>query len=90
MAGASFTVVSPGNVASAILGNGQGQEHVKAARNARLEPRRSTLSGRVFRGKSGLSLKAAKVILHANRQSQMACDAAARAFLAALKLRGRS
>jgi hypothetical protein len=42
-----------------------------------------------FAEKHGLSLKAAAAILHSNGPSQIACDAAARAFLAALALRGR-
>jgi hypothetical protein len=43
----------------------------------------------IFAEKHGLSLKAAEVILYNNGPSQIACDAAARAFLAALALRGR-
>ena len=42
-----------------------------------------------FAEKHGLSLKAAEVILYSNGPSQIACDAAARAFLTALALRGR-
>ncbi|MES0108385.1 hypothetical protein [Mesorhizobium sp. M0013] len=42
-----------------------------------------------FAEKHGLSLKAAEVILYSNGPSRIACDAAARAFLAALALRGR-
>ncbi|MER9504771.1 hypothetical protein [Mesorhizobium sp. M0579] len=42
-----------------------------------------------FADKHGLSFKAAEVILVCNGPSQNACDAAARAFLAALDLRGR-
>ncbi|ESZ14947.1 hypothetical protein X735_15230 [Mesorhizobium sp. L2C085B000] len=42
-----------------------------------------------FADKHGLSLKAAEIILVSNGPSHNACDAAARAFLAALDLRGR-
>jgi hypothetical protein len=90
MAGASFTVVSPGNIASAILdivedpNMSQGQ---KVLDDPKSEGRPYLME--FFAEKYGLSLRAAKVILHSNGPSQIACDAAARAFLAALALRGR-
>ena len=43
----------------------------------------------LFAEKHGLSLKAAEIILYTNGPSQIACDAVARAFLAALALRAR-
>ncbi|CCV05644.1 hypothetical protein MESS2_1620019 [Mesorhizobium metallidurans STM 2683] len=43
----------------------------------------------VFAEKHGLSLKAAKVILSSNGPSRTMCDAAAKAFVAAVAARGR-
>jgi hypothetical protein len=41
-----------------------------------------------FAEKHGLSLKAAKVILYSNGPSRVMCDAAAKAFVAAVAARG--
>jgi hypothetical protein len=47
-------------------------------------------SAEFFAEKHGLTLKAAAVILNANGPSRAMCDAAARAFLAALAIRKKA
>jgi hypothetical protein len=42
-----------------------------------------------FAAKHGLTIKAAKIIMVSNGPSRVACDAAARAFLAAIAARRR-
>jgi hypothetical protein len=88
LAGAGFTVVSPGNIAPAIL---DGLEVWVAKAQRVLDPGSEGHPYPVafFAEKHGLSLKAAEVILFSNGPSHNACDAAARAFLGALELRGR-
>jgi hypothetical protein len=68
VAGAGFTVVSPGKIASAILDMVEERNMSKEQRV--LDPK---LEGglylmEAFAKKYGLSLRAAKVILHSNRQ----------------------
>jgi hypothetical protein len=84
-----FTVVSPSNIASAISDTFVEAKMSKSQRVLDPEAKGRPYPMGFFAEKHGLSLKAAEVIIYCNGPSQIACDAAAKAFLAALALRGR-